>query len=79
MYSDPSLIRDHPVRVYFNEAEAKLVAALTEYTGEQRGVLIRNLIIEQAMMILRGQADYAPNRVANEEPQTTLFQASSGT
>lgn len=78
MYTDPSLIRDHPVRVYFNESEAKLVEALTEYTGEQRAVLIRKLIIEQAAMILSGQADYAPDRATSEESQLALFRASSG-
>lgn len=69
MYADPTLIRDHPVRVYFNEAEAKLVDALTEYTGEQRAVLIRRLILEQAQMILTGQADYALNGSRTEQPQ----------
>jgi hypothetical protein len=60
MYADPALIRDHPVRVYFNESEAKLVDALVEYTGEQRAVLIRRLILEQAGLILGGQADALP-------------------
>lgn len=72
MYADPALIREHPVRVYFNEAEAKLVNALTEYTGEQRAVLIRRLILEQAQLILAGQADYAPHRQLFEQPQQGL-------
>jgi Mg/Co/Ni transporter MgtE len=72
MYADPTLIRDHPVRVYFNESEAKLVDALTEYTGEQRAVLIRKLILDQAAAILSGQADYDPNRQIFEQPQQGL-------
>jgi hypothetical protein len=66
MYADPTLIRDHPVRVNFNESEAKLVDALVEYTGEQRAVLIRRLILEQAGMILGGHADAMP------QPQLAL-------
>jgi Mg/Co/Ni transporter MgtE len=75
MYADPTLIRDHPVRVYFNEAEAKLVEALTEYTGEQRAVLIRRLIVDQAARILSGEADYAPNMNLFEQPQQGLKRA----
>jgi hypothetical protein len=72
MYADPSLIRDHPVRVYFNDAEAKLVDALVEYTGEQRAVLIRRLILEQAGSILGGNADAMP------QPQLALQGYSEG-
>jgi Mg/Co/Ni transporter MgtE len=75
MYADPAKIRDFPVRVYFNEQEAKLVDALTEYTGEQRAVLIRRLILDQASAILSGQADYDPNRNLFEQPQQALKQA----
>lgn len=75
MYADPTLLRDHPVRVYFNESEAKLVEALTEYTGEQKAVLIRNLILDQAAAILSGQADYDPNRQMFEQPQQALRRA----
>jgi hypothetical protein len=70
MYADPTLIRDHPVRVNFNEQERKLIEALTDYTGEQRAVLIRRLILDQAAAILSGQADYDPNRHLFEPPVT---------
>jgi hypothetical protein len=75
MYVDPSLIRDNPVRVNFNDAEAELVNALVRYTGEQRAVLIRRLILKQAQAILSGQADYAPGSNQNERPQQSLFSA----
>lgn len=75
MYADPSLIRDHPVRVYFNEQEAKLVDALTEYTGEQRASLIRRLIIEQATAILHGEADLGATRQMFEQPEQALKRA----
>ena len=78
MYADPSLIRDNPIRVNFNDAEADLVDALVKYTGQQRAVLIRELILEQAKLILAGQADYAPSGAGNEEPLRQLFTAREG-
>ncbi len=78
MYTDPSQIRANPVRVNFNDAEANLINALVIYTGQQRAVLIRDLILEQARLILMGQADYAPNAFRNEAPQMSLLQASEG-
>jgi Mg/Co/Ni transporter MgtE len=78
VYSDPILIRDHPVRVYFNEQEAKLVDALTDYTGEQRAVLIRNLILDQAFRILSGEADYPRNLNLFEESQQAPRRAERG-
>lgn len=76
MYSDPSLIRAHRVPVNFNDAEADVIDALVKYTGEQKAVLIRNLILEQARMVLSGQADYAPPNNQYEQPQLSLQRAS---
>jgi hypothetical protein len=78
MYADPSLIRDNPVRVNFNDAEAELIDALVKYTGQQRAVLIRELILEQAKLVLSGQADYAPASALNEQPQLALMRSSEG-
>ena len=75
MYADPSLIRDHPVRVYFNEQESRLVDALTEYTGEQKAALIRRLIIEQATLVLHGEADIGSTRHLFEQPDPALNRA----
>jgi hypothetical protein len=75
MYSDPSQIRDNPVRVNFNDAEADLINALVTYTGEQKAVLIRRLILQQAQRILSGQADYATGMNGSERPQQSLFSA----
>ncbi len=41
MYSDPTLIRRHTVKVRFNEREAALVDALVTYTGEEKAAFIR--------------------------------------
>jgi hypothetical protein len=78
MYADPALIRDNPVRVNFTDAEAELITALVNYTGQQRAVLIRELILEQARLVLSGQADYAPNLERSEQPQLALSRQSEG-
>jgi len=75
MYADPALLRQRPVRINFNDSERKLIDALTEYTGEQRAVLIRRLILDQAARILSGEADYAPNRQLFEQPHSALKSA----
>lgn len=75
MYSDPSKIRDNAVRVYFNDVEDELVTALVNFTGEQRAVLIRRLILKQARAILSGEADYSPGSHQTEAAQKSLFTA----
>jgi hypothetical protein len=46
MYADPSLIRDHVVTVRFSDTEADLVGAAVNYTGQQRAVFLRELILD---------------------------------
>lgn len=72
MYSDPSNIRQHVVKVRFNEREAALVDALVNYTGQQRAALVRELILEQAQLVLSGHGDYGLLDVSNEGPQLAL-------
>ncbi len=52
MYADPTRIRNHVVKVRLNDEEARLIRALTDFTGEQQAPLIRDLILERAMEIL---------------------------
>lgn len=52
MYSDPSLIRKHTVKVRFNDREDALVDALCAYTGEEKAAFIRSLILDRAMEVL---------------------------
>lgn len=52
MYTDPTRIRGHVVKVRLNDEEAKLIQALTDFTGEQKATLIRDLVLERAMEIL---------------------------
>lgn len=70
MYTDPQFIRDHVVKLRFNDLEAKLINAWVEYTGQQKATLLREMLLEQAQLDL-GLHD-AQQRAANEGPQRTL-------
>lgn len=73
MYSDPSLIREHVVKLRLNENEADLIAAWVKYTGQQKAVLLREMLLEQARLDMG--MDSAGTPVGNEVPQYALFRA----
>lgn len=52
MYADPSKIRDNVVKVRLNDAESQLLDALVAYTGEQKASLFREMLLEQARVVL---------------------------
>ncbi len=52
MYQDPTQIRKRYGSVNLDDYEAKLVDALVAYTGGEKAVLLRTLIIERAVEIL---------------------------
>lgn len=52
MYSDPALIRKHFVKLSLSDREAALIDALCAYTGEQKAVFIRDLILRKAEEVL---------------------------
>ena len=56
MYVDPTKLRSHVVKIRFSDEEAALVDALTNYTGEQKAVLLRELVLEQATSVLFGES-----------------------
>lgn len=62
MYADAAKIRSHTIKLRMNEEEYRLVTALTEYTGEQKAVLLRKIILEQAIALI--EADDTPQKVA---------------
>ena len=72
MYSDPANIRSHVVKLRLNDNEAALVEALVNYTGQQKASLLRELLLEQAQMVLCGGND-ATGAQAMEVPQSALF------
>jgi hypothetical protein len=56
MYSDPTLIRKHTVKLSFNDNEAALVDALVRYTGDEKAAFIRGLILQRAEEVLMGHS-----------------------
>ena len=66
-YTDPTEIREHVVKLRFNDREFNLLRALAEYNGQQPAVLYRTLLLEQA------QLDLAASLASMEGPQRALF------
>lgn len=66
-YTDQSNIRDHVVKLRFNDREAELINAWANYTGQQKAVLLREMLLEQAQLDL----DAAFGQ--SEGPQRSLF------
>lgn len=75
MYADPALVREHVVKLRLNDTEAELIDALVNYTGQQKAPLLRDLLLEQARMVLAGEANYGTTSNQNEGPQLALFRA----
>lgn len=75
MYSDPALIREHVVKIRLNDTEAELIAAIVNYTGQQKAPLLRGILLDQASKVLAGEADYGTPNSMNEGPQLALFRA----
>jgi hypothetical protein len=67
MYTDPALIREHTVKLSFNDREADLINAWVAYTGAQKAAFLREILLKQAMLEL----DMTGNE--NERPQAALF------
>lgn len=67
MYSDPQNIRQHVVKIRLNEREAELLTAWTNYTGQQKAVVAREMLLEQARLDL--EAMLSPS----DAPQLALF------
>jgi hypothetical protein len=57
MYRDPALLRACVVKVRFSREEDALIEALADYTGEQKAVLVRTLVLEQARSVLGQECD----------------------
>ncbi len=73
MYSDPTLIREHVVKIRLNDNEADLINAWVKYTGQQKAVLLREMLLEQATLDMA--ANFAPVQLVSEVPQLALFKA----
>lgn len=66
-YSDPSIIREHVVKLSFNDRESQLINAWVDYTGQQKAAFLREMLLEQARL------DLEASMGLNEGPQRALF------
>jgi len=71
MYADPSLIRDHVVKIRLNDQESELINAWVNYTGQQKAALLRDMLLEQARLDMNSLM----GGLGNEVPQLALFRA----
>lgn len=75
MYSDPTLIRRHTVKVRFNDREAELVNALVNFTGEEKAAFIRSLILDRAQEVLFHASESAMAAPGTRGAQVAMFGA----
>lgn len=57
MYADPRHIRNNEVKLRFNDREAKLIEAVANFSGQQRAVLLRELVMEGLQILKAEQPD----------------------
>ncbi len=57
MYTDPALIRKHVVKLSLSDRESDLLDALCSYTGEQKAVLLREMLMQRAVEVMGHGAD----------------------
>ncbi len=60
MYQDPKRVRRPYGRINLDQYEAKLLDALVDYTGVERGVLLREMVMKEAVEVL-GMDEHAPS------------------
>lgn len=75
MYSDPALIRKHTVKLSLSDREAALLDALCAFTGEQKAVLLREMLLDRAKEVLHGEADSGQVIVAMPRTNDVLLAA----
>jgi hypothetical protein len=56
MYADPSLVRLTTRKFYVNEHESALIDELVKKTGQQRSVLLRDLVMQSIERALAAQS-----------------------
>lgn len=66
MYRDPSLIREHVVKLRFNDNENSLIDAFVTYTGQQKAAFFRELLLEAAERALFAGGDHAAAAALHE-------------
>ena len=59
MYADPALIRKHVVKLSLSDRESDLLDALCNYTGEQKAVVLREMLMQRAVEVMGHAPDIA--------------------
>ena len=59
MYADPALIRKHVVKLSLSDRESALLEALCNYTGEQKAVVLREMLLQRAVEVMGHTPDVA--------------------
>ena len=72
MYSDPALIRKHVVKLSLSDRESDLLDALCGYTGEQKAVLLREMLLQRAIEVMGHEGNGASG--FTEMPRTNQVQ-----
>lgn len=75
MYSDPALIRKHVVKLSLSDRESDLLEALCSYTGEQKAVLLREMVLQRAMEVMGHGADGGSGQSEMTRPQQVQMSA----
>lgn len=75
MYTDPALIRKHTIKLSLSDREAALLDALCAFTGEQKAVLLREMLLDRAKDVLQGDSESAPMYVAMPRTNDALLAA----
>lgn len=64
MYSDPSLIRDKKMRLYFNEHELNEINMAASIDGGQRAEVLRTMALNWARGVIASAPQHIVNRCA---------------
>lgn len=75
-YSDPALIRKHVVKLSLSDRESDLLEALCSYTGEQKAVLLREMVLQRAMEVMGHGSNSDSSSHQMPRPQQALLSAS---
>lgn len=70
MYTDPSLIREHVVKLRFNDNESALIEAWVNYSGQQKAAFLREMLLEGARLDMTNSL---ANESQREATQIGLF------
>lgn len=73
MYQDPKRVRRNRVSINLDDYEDALVQALVNYTGHDRGVLIREMLIAQLEAVLLPTPKSVAANGAVSEARTSHF------